>query len=162
MMYQDFLELLRVFEEHKVRYMVIGGYAVGIHAEPRYTKDLDILIEPSLLNAKRVLKALTEFGAPTENLNVEELSKPGLLYVFGIPPLRVDIMNRAKGADAARMIKRSKKIKIKNTVLKVASLEDLIALKKAAGRAQDKADLEKLQAVLPRGRGKAERRSAKS
>jgi len=144
MIYQDFLELLRALERHKVRYIVIGGYAVGIHAEPRYTKDLDLLIEPSALNAKRVLKALNEFGAPTDNLTEKDLAVPGLLYVFGIPPLRVDILNRIIGVNAALMIKRGKKIKIKDTVLKVVSLPDLIKLKKLADRPQDRADLVKL------------------
>ena len=144
MIYQDFLELLLAFEKYKVRYVVIGGYAVGIHAEPRYTKDLDILIEPSVFNAKRVLKALGEFGAPIDNLSVTELATPGLLYIFGVPPLRVDILNRIKGANAAEIIKRGKRIKIGKTVFKVVALADLIKLKKLAGRKQDKADIEKL------------------
>jgi len=144
MIYQDFLELLLAFEKYKVRYVVIGGYAVGIHAEPRYTKDLDILIEPSVLNAKRVLKALGEFGAPIDNLSVTELATPGLLYIFGVPPLRVDILNRIKGANAAEIIKRGKRIKIGKTVFKVVALADLIKLKKLAGHKQDKADIEKL------------------
>jgi len=149
MMYPDFLELLRAFENHKVRYVVIGGYAVGIHAEPRYTRDLDILIEPSEVNAKRILKALTDFGAPTENLTIKDLATPGLLYVFGIPPLRVDILNRIKGINPALIIKRGKRIKVGDTSLKVVCLEDLVKLKKLAGRPQDKADVAKLLSMNP-------------
>jgi predicted nucleotidyltransferase len=145
MIYQDFLELLRVFAKHRVRYALIGGYAVGIHAEPRYTKDLDILISANPKNAALVLKALTEFGAPVDNLSIEELSKPGLLYVFGIPPLRVDILNRIKGVDGEGVVRRAKKVKIGNTFLKVVTVEDLIKLKKLAGRKQDLADIEKLR-----------------
>ena len=145
MIYQDFLELLRVFAKHRVRYALIGGYAVGIHAEPRYTKDLDILISANPKNAARVLKALTEFGAPVDNLSIEDLSKPGLLYVFGIPPLRVDILNRIKGVDGEGVVRRAKKVKIGNTFLKVVTVEDLIKLKKLAGRKQDLADIEKLR-----------------
>ena len=150
MLYPDFLELLHVFEKHKVAYAVIGGYAVGIHAEPRYTKDLDILITANKINAKAVLKALTEFGAPVSNLSIEELSAPGLLYVFGISPLRVDILNRIKGVDASLIIKRAEKIKIEDTVLRVVALKDLIKLKKLAGRSQDLADIEKLKAAVKR------------
>ena len=146
-MYPDFLELLRVFEKHKVAYAVIGGYAVGIHAEPRYTKDLDILIIPEEKNAKAVLNALDEFGAPVNNLSIEELSKPGLLYVFGIAPLRVDILNRIKGIDIRRIIKRAHVVTIKDTKLRVVTINDLIRLKKLAGRKQDLADIEKLRAV---------------
>jgi predicted nucleotidyltransferase len=149
MMYQDFLELLRVFESHKVRYIVIGGYAVGIHAEPRFTKDLDILIEPSETNAKRVYKALNKFGAPTDNLTIEDLATPGLLYMFGVPPLRVDILNRIKGTNPSLLIKRGKKINIADTHLKVVCLEDLIKLKKIADRPQDRVDIMKLKLLNP-------------
>jgi predicted nucleotidyltransferase len=147
MIYPDFLELLRVFAKHKVAYAVIGGYAVGIHAEPRYTKDLDIRIVPEKKNAKALLAALSEFGAPISNLSVDELATPGLLYVFGIPPLRVDILNRIVGANVKALIKRAKKIKIADTSLKVVTIADLIMLKKLAGRKQDLADIEKLKAV---------------
>ena len=147
MIYPDFLELLRVFAKHKVAYAVIGGYAVGIHAEPRYTKDLDILIVPEKKNAKALLAALSEFGAPISNLSVDELATPGLLYVFGIPPLRVDILNRIVGVNVKTLIKRAKKIKIADTSLKVVAIAELIMLKKLAGRKQDLADIEKLKAV---------------
>ncbi len=147
MIYPDFLELLRVFAKHKVAYAVIGGYAVGIHAEPRYTKDLDILIVPEKKNAKALLAALSEFGAPISNLSVDELATPGLLYVFGIPPLRVDILNRIVGVNVKALIKRAKKIKIADTSLKVVTIADLIMLKKLAGMKQDLADIEKLKAV---------------
>ena len=147
MIYPDFLELLRVFAKHKVAYAVIGGYAVGIHAEPRYTKDLDILIVPEKKNAKALLAALSEFGAPISNLSVDELATPGLLYVFGIPPLRVDILNRIVGVNVKTLIKRAKKIKIADTSLEVVAIADLIMLKKLAGRKQDLADIEKLKAV---------------
>lgn len=150
MIYQDFLELLRVLERHRVAYALIGGYAVGIHTEPRYTKGLDILIDPNKRNAKAVLEALTEFGAPVNNLSIAELSKPGLLYVFGIPPLRVDILNRIKGVNVAALIKRSARVIIADTTLRVAQVSDLIKLKKLAGRKQDLADIEKLQAVVKR------------
>ena len=144
MIYQDFLELLRVLERHKVKYAIIGGYAVGIHAEPRYTKDLDLIVEPTLKNGKALLAALDAFGAPTSNLTKDEIAKPGLLYVFGIEPLRVDILNRIKGTSVAEIIKRSIKIKLQNTVMSVASIPDMIKLKKIAGRPQDLVDIEKL------------------
>jgi predicted nucleotidyltransferase len=143
-MYPDFLELLRVFAKHRVSYALIGGYAVGIHAEPRYTKDLDLVVLANPKNAKATLKALKEFGAPIENLSEVELAKPGLLYVFGIPPLRVDVLNRIKGMNLSEVIRRAVKVKVADTTLKVACIDDLITMKKLAGRAQDKADIAKL------------------
>jgi hypothetical protein len=149
-MYPDFLELLRVFAKHRVAYALIGGYAVGIHAEPRYTKDLDLVILANAKNAKAVLKALREFGAPTDNISEADLAKPGLLYVFGLPPLRVDILNRIKGIDLDTVIKRAIKVRVADTILKVAQIDDLIKMKKIAGRPQDKVDVLKLQEAAAR------------
>ena len=146
-MYPDFLELLRALEKYKVAYALIGGYAVGIHAEPRATKDLDLVVAPTQKNAKALLKALREFGAPIDNLSEDEVTKPGLLYVFGIPPLRVDILNRLKGVDVVRLIKRAKSIKLGTTKLRVIDIDDLIHVKKLAGRPQDKVDVKVLQKV---------------
>ena len=148
MIYQDFLELLHVLESHKVKYAIIGGYAVGIYSEPRYTKDLDLIIDPTIENAKSLLDALNQFGAPTSNLSIEDIAKPGLLYVFGIEPLRVDILNRIKGVSVAELIERSNRITIQDTHMMVVTLPDLIQLKQIANRAQDIADLEKLKIAL--------------
>ena len=140
-MYQDYLELLQCLNDNKVKYLIIGGYAVIHYAEPRYTKDLDIWIEASVINAKRTLKALSAFGAPISNLTVDELSIPGLIYVFGVPPLRIDIMNRAKGCKFESAWKARNKVKINAVNTYLVSKNDLIKLKKKANRAQDKADL---------------------
>ncbi|MCI5064569.1 nucleotidyltransferase [bacterium] len=145
MIYPDFLDLLHVFEEHSVQYALIGGYAVGVYAEPRFTKDLDLIIVPSKKNAQAVLAALTEFGAPVSNLSVKELSTPGLLYVFGISPVRVDILNRIEGANIREIVRRARTISLSGVAIRVVTIEDLIALKKLAGRPQDKADIKKLK-----------------
>jgi len=141
---KNFLELLQLLNEHKVRYLIIGGYAVVHYTEPRYTKDLDIWIECAPKNARNVLKALNEFGAPIDNLSVEELSKPGLIYVFGLPPLRIDILNNPKGAKFQTAWLNREKVLLGRLKGNFIGRKELIKLKKAAGRAQDKADLEKL------------------
>jgi len=146
-MYPDFLELLRVLEKHRVAYALIGGYAVGLYAEPRATKDLDLVVAPTPKNAKALLKALKEFGAPIDNLSEQDLVKPGLLYVFGVPPLRVDILNRLKGVDVRRLVKRAKRVKLGNTTLRVIDIDDLIHVKMLAGRPQDKVDVKALKTV---------------
>jgi predicted nucleotidyltransferase len=147
-MFPDFLDLLRVLEKHKVQYLIIGGYAVGLHGEPRATKDLDILVNPTRKNAKALLAALTEFGAPVSDLTVKDLSTPGLLYVFGINPLRVDILNRIKGVKIESLLKRAELLDLSGIEVPLVSLPDLIKLKKIAGRAQDRADVAKLKRVL--------------
>ncbi len=146
-MYPDFLELLRVLEKHKVAYALIGGYAVGIHAELRATKDLDLVVAPTPKNAKALLKALKEFGAPIDNLSEQDLVKPGLLYVFGVPPPRVDILNRLKGVDVMQIVKKAKRVKLGDTTLRVIDIDDLIHVKTLAGRSQDKVDVKALKKV---------------
>ncbi len=85
-MNSDFKDLLRVFNEHKVRYLVVGGYAVIKYTEPRYTKDLDVWIQATLKNARAVFAALREFGAPLTNITSADFAKEGSVYQIGRPP----------------------------------------------------------------------------
>jgi len=95
----DFKELLKIFEKHKIRYLIVGGYAVMKYSEPRFTKDLDVLIAADQNNAKSVYLALKEFGAPLENLSPEDFAHEGHFYQMGRPPLRVDIMMSIPGIE---------------------------------------------------------------
>ena len=88
----DFTDLLRLFNDNSVRYLVIGGYAVIQHAEPRFTKDLDLWISTDASNAASVHKALKEFGAPLANLTESDFAEEGYFYQMGVPPVRVDIL----------------------------------------------------------------------
>lgn len=144
-MYQDYLELLQFLNDNKVKYLVIGGYAVIRYTEPRYTKDLDLWVEASVVNAKKLLKALSQFGAPIDNLTVEELAKPGLIYVFGLPPVRVDIINRVKGSRFQTAWPKREKVELDGEKVNFVDRLTLVKLKKAAGRPQDQADLIKLE-----------------
>ncbi len=90
-MNSDFEELLSLFNANDVKYLVVGGYAVMLYTEPRYTKDLDIWIEPSEDNAARVFRALSKFGAPLSGLTPSDFAHEGCFYQVGIPPVRVDI-----------------------------------------------------------------------
>ena len=98
-MNSDFKELLRIFAEEKVKYLIIGGYAVAKHSEPRYTKDLDIWISSSRENAERVFHALKEFGAPLDNIEIEDFTRSTLVFQMGIEPVRIDILMGLKELD---------------------------------------------------------------
>ena len=74
---QDFNELLSTFNDHEVKYLVVGGYAVGFHAQPRATNDLDLFIKPDPDNGKAVYSALAKFGAPVAGLTPDDFIKPG-------------------------------------------------------------------------------------
>ncbi len=148
-MNQNFLDLLQLFEEHKVKYLIIGGYAVSFYSEPRYTKDIDFWIECSLSNGKRLIKALDEFGAPLAAISAKDFATKGTAYTAGLPPLRFDILTRIPGALFENAFKSRTKIRIGKTNVNYISFTDLLKVKAAAGRPQDKLDLEKLKKFKP-------------
>ena len=96
-MNEDFLELLSSLLDAEARFLVIGAYAVGIHGRPRATKDLELWIEASADNAARVLRALSEFGAPLGDLVASDLERVGTGFKMGIPPRRIDILTEIEG-----------------------------------------------------------------
>jgi hypothetical protein len=97
-MNSDLIELLQSLKKYRVRYLIVGGQAVIAYAEPRYTKDLDLWVEPTKENAKRLVKSLQAFGAPLASVAEEDFSKEGTIFIFGIEPNRVDILTKVKGA----------------------------------------------------------------
>ena len=129
----DFSDLLRIFNDHNVRYLVTGGYAVVQYAETRFTKDLDILIGTDLPNAEAVCNALREFGAPLAGLTPKDFSEQGLYFQVGMPPLRVDILMGIPGMGFDKCSERCVEVNF-------ISKEDLIISKRAAGRPQDLID----------------------
>jgi hypothetical protein len=143
-MNSDFKDLLRSLNVHGVKYLIIGGYAVSYYSEPRYTKDLEIWVEASLENSKKIIKALKKFGAPTDSLLEGDFAESGTLYVFGIPPSRVDILTGVKGVSFVTAWEDRNIVKLNNIKIPFVSIGHLKKLKKKAGRPQDLLDLEKL------------------
>ena len=96
-MNQDFLDLLRAFIDHSVRFLVVGAYALGVHGRPRATGDLDVWIEPTPENADRLVRALEQFGAPMGQVTADDFSRPGIVFQMGLPPLRIDVLTELSG-----------------------------------------------------------------
>jgi hypothetical protein len=94
-----FSDLLRVLNDNQVRYLVIGGYAVMLYSEPRFTKDLDIWVDREGGNAERVFRALAEFGAPLSGIVPTDFAKADLIYQLGMPPLRIDVLTSISGVE---------------------------------------------------------------
>ena len=143
----DFKELLSLFRKYNVRYLVVGGYAVMRYTEPRFTKDLDVLIAVDKENALAIYNSLTEFGAPLENLGVEDFTKEGYFYQMGSPPLRIDILMSIPGINFTEAWKNRETIIVAETQIHFIAKFDLIRAKRASGRPQDLLDLEKLERV---------------
>ncbi len=95
----DYRDLFAIFLEEKVDYLVVGAYATTFYTEPRYTKDIDLLIRPSPENAERVWKALERFDAPLENVTRDDFTNPDLVYQIGVEPNRIDILMEISGVD---------------------------------------------------------------
>lgn len=140
----DFKELLNLFKKYKVRYLVVGGYAVMKYTEPRFTKDLDLWVAVDRENAESTFSALKEFGAPLAGLTVDDFAKPGYFYQMGRAPLRVDIMMSIPGVEFEQAWPKRIDFVTGELSIPFISRGDLILSKKAAGRPQDKLDLDHL------------------
>lgn len=141
----DFKDLLKLFTRHKVRYLIVGGYAVMKYSEPRFTKDLDLLVSTKPENAQAIYLALHEFGAPLKGLKPEDFMADGHFYQMGQPPMRVDIMMSIPGVDFDKAWPRRETVEINGLTMDFIGKEDLMCAKKASGRPQDLLDLENLK-----------------
>lgn len=140
----DFSELLKIFNDNNVRYLVIGGYAFIQYAEPRYTKDLDLWISTDKANAQAVYCALSEFGAPLTGLTENDFAEEGFFYQMGVPPVRVDILMGISGLAFEDAWQRRIEIKFDGLPVFFISKSDLIITKRASGRPQDVRDADLL------------------
>jgi hypothetical protein len=141
----DFRDLLAAFNARGVEYLVVGAHALAAHGHVRATKDLDVWVRASAANAVRVLGALREFGAPLHDLTEADLARPGLVFQIGVPPLRVDVITAIDGVVFEDAWPDRLESAIEGTRVPVLSRRHLIANKRAAGRLQDLADLERLE-----------------
>lgn len=138
-------ELLRAFNDPGVKYLVVGGYAYGVHAEPRATKDLDIFIRSDQENSQAVFRALAQFGAPLHGLSIGDFMD-GSTFQIGLPPARIDLMQRIDGISFDEAWKNRIQGLIEGEIsVMVISRNDLIRNKLASGRDQDILDAKRLQ-----------------
>lgn len=147
---KDFEELLGLFNKHKVRYCIIGAFAFGFYARPRYTKDMDILVEADIKNGEKIVTALYEFGFKGLGLLAKDFSQIGKVVQLGYEPVRVDIITSISGLKFNNIWK-NKEIGIygKEKVFFIG-LNELIKSKKISKRKQDKADLDILLSIKKR------------
>lgn len=142
---KDFAELLKFLSARGAKAVIVGAHAVAFHAKPRYTKDLDILVEPSAENARRVLDALSDFGFGDLNLSIEDFTEPGRIIQLGFPPNRVDLMTSIDGVTFAEVWRGRAEGTYANTTVFFIGRSQLMQNKKASGRPQDLADLSWLE-----------------
>lgn len=148
MMPKDLKELLRAFNDLAVKYLIVGGYAFGVHAEPRATKDLDIFIRADEENSKAVFRALAQYGAPLDGLSPADFMD-GTTFQMGQPPARIDILQGIDGVTFDEAWKNRIEGFIDNEIrAAVISRDDLIRNKLASGREQDILDAKTLRTAI--------------
>ena len=145
MLNEDYKDMLHALSDEKVRFLLIGAYALAAHGYPRATMDIDIWVMPSPHNAEAVLRALRRFGAPLHNLTKEDLQKDGTIFQIGVAPRRIDILTAASGLEFEEAYGSSLSVNIEGIEVHIPSINDLIRNKKASGRTKDLADVEALE-----------------
>lgn len=142
----DWNEFLRVLTLTGTRYLLIGGHALAVHAEPRFTEDLDVFVQPSLPNARRLREALVEFGFGSVMPEAAELAKPGLVWMLGRKPRRIDILTGISGVTFNEAKRGSVEVTVVETRVPVIGRAALIRNKIASARPKDLADVAMLGA----------------
>jgi hypothetical protein len=141
----DFKDLFSIFNEEAVEYLVVGAHAVIFYAEPRYTKDLDVWVNPTSQNAKKVWKALSRFGAPLQDITLEEFTDPDVIYQIGLEPNRIDVLMSIPGVDFQSAKRNRVASSYVGVPIFIVGKADLIHSKRTAGRKQDLLDVERLE-----------------
>ncbi len=147
MLNEDYRDMLRALSDERVKFLLVGAYALAAHGYPRATLDIDIWVMPSSENAEAVLRALQHFGAPLHNLTQEDLQKDGTVFQIGVAPRRIDIITTATGLQFEETYGRSVSVNIEGIEVQIPSIDDLILNKKAIGRTRDLADAEALESL---------------
>ncbi|MCI0563000.1 MAG: hypothetical protein MN733_31370, partial [Nitrososphaera sp.] len=150
---RDFEELLRSFNRHKVRYCIVGAFAVAFHVRPRYTKDMDILVEPSLENGRKIVAALKDFGFGVLKVTAEDFVRTGRFIQLGYEPVRIDLLTSIEGCSFEEVWAHRIQGRYGRQRVWFIGQKELIRNKARSGRPQDEVDIKTLWPKrLPRAR----------
>ena len=141
-MNQDFVDLLRALSAADVRFLIVGAYALALHGKPRATGDLDVWIDATPDNASRVMRALSSFGAPLNDVSVDDFSRPGVTYQIGVAPGRIDILTELTGVTFGEAWPERMRRPFGDIEVEFIGRDAFIRNKRATGRAKDLVDIE--------------------
>jgi predicted nucleotidyltransferase len=144
MLNEDYKEMLQYLSDEGVKFLLVGAYALAAHGFPRATRDIDFFVWADLENGANLLRALGRFGAATESVSAADFAVEGTVFQIGVDPRRIDILTRIDGVTFEEAYARRSTIRLEGIDVPVISREDLIANKRASGRTQDLADVERL------------------
>jgi predicted nucleotidyltransferase len=140
----DFLDFIVALNEQKVDFVLVGGYALGVHGIVRATGDIDFLYRATNANVRRLCNAMIDFGTPPEVIDEETLLEPGIVTQFGQPPYRIDLLNAIDGVTFAEVWRGADVTSLQGQEVRVIGLKELKANKSATGRKKDKEDVRRL------------------
>ena len=137
--------MLRALLDNKVKFLLVGAYAMGAHGYPRATGDIDIWVEPSVDNSRRVYRSLVTFGAPLHEIDEATFTKSGIVFQIGVAPRRIDIITAISGVMFDQAYQNCQIIEIEELPIPILSRSDLIKNKRATGREKDRLDADRLE-----------------
>lgn len=143
----DMKDLINLFNKYQVQYALVGGYAVNFYGYTRTTLDIDFLILPSKENAKKMMKALEDFGFGKAGIPVDFFEKEGGVVHLGVEPNRIDLLTHLPGIDNQKVFNNIKKVKIDKVEVNIIAYSDLVQSKKNSKRLRDQADAEELEKI---------------
>jgi hypothetical protein len=141
---QDFKEFVELLIKNKAEYLIVGGYAVGVHGHPRYTGDLDIWLNPTKENASKILICINQFGFSSFGLKEDDFIKEGNIIQLGYPPLRIDLLTQIDGVTFNDCFQNKTQVEIEDLLVNFIGYNDLLKNKKESGRLRDLDDIDQL------------------
>jgi len=148
MLSQDFKEFVELLNNHKVEYLIVGGYAVGVHGHPRYTGDLDVWINATAENAQKMIEVLNDFGFSSFGLTEVDFIKPSNVIQMGYPPFRIDILTKIDGVEFMDCYANRMTIQHDQIFINFIGINELKENKRASGRPKDLDDLANLSSEI--------------
>lgn len=146
-LHPDWLALLSLLRSENVRFLIVGAHALAVHGAPRFTGDLDILVERSPANARAVMAALRRFGFGRAGLDERDFTRPNRVAQLGLPPVRIDLLTSISGVSFEKAWERRVETKLGGEPVAVLGFEDMLRNKRASGRPKDLADVAALLAL---------------
>jgi hypothetical protein len=151
-LHEDFRDLLVLFADVGVEFVIVGAYALALHGAPRASGDIDLFVRATPGNAERVFAALARFGAPLEaaGIGVSDFASPGVVYQIGLPPRRIDVLTEISGVTFDEVWESRMTTELEGRSVSFIGRTALVKNKQATGRPQDVADVARLQRFLPK------------
>ena len=145
MLNEDYKEMLQLLLKNKVKFLVVGAYAMGAYGYPRATGDIDIWVEPSTENSEKIYLSLSQFGAPVSDIKKTTFCEKGIVFQIGLAPRRIDIITEIEGVNFKNAYFGRREIEVEGIEIPFISKGNLIRNKESTGREKDKLDAKYLR-----------------